>query len=92
MRCTAPWTSTRQVASLARAQPLHRLPRRRRVTWSPLCQLLGDWEERLTPYRNDFRDLSERLRRQRGRAGMAILRLPEGPDRPGFPSRSSEVF
>jgi len=72
----------RAVAAVCRARPLRRLPRLKGPRWAPRGQLILDLHRRLYPFWDDFNALKDSLPRLRGAAGLAILRMDEGPAGP----------
>jgi formylglycine-generating enzyme required for sulfatase activity len=72
----------RAVALVARGRVLRRLPFRRRQRWSPAAQILVDYSPRLAPFWDDLTVLLGALIRLRGRAGLEVLKLEEGPAGP----------
>ncbi|CAK0759562.1 putative Formylglycine-generating enzyme, required for sulfatase activity, contains SUMF1/FGE domain [Gammaproteobacteria bacterium] len=71
---------TRIIADLAEGRPLMRLPRQRRHGWAPQAQLLLDIAPGLFPYWDDFHRLHRDLIRLRGRAGLEVVVLRDGPE------------
>ncbi len=72
----------RLVAACSRVRPLRRLPRLKGQRWAGQGQLILDLHPRLYPFRDDFNTLKAALPRLRGAAGLAILRMDEGPEGP----------
>jgi len=72
----------RAVDFLARGAPAHRLPRRIRRFWAPICQIVVDRSSRLQPFWDDMRRLIADLAALRGGAGLEILWFERGPEWP----------
>jgi len=70
----------RLVAAQARLRPLRRLPRRKAARWAPVGQLIIDLSPRLYPFWGDFAAIKALAPRLRGRTGLAILGMEQGPE------------
>ncbi|MCI0734633.1 MAG: formylglycine-generating enzyme family protein [Methylococcaceae bacterium] len=70
----------RVVDDAARGRVLRRLPFRRKEGWSPVSQVLVDFDRRLMPFWEDFNRLCRALDKLRGRSGLEILAFENGPD------------
>jgi len=70
----------RLVAAQARLHPLRRLPRLNAPRWAPAGQLLLDLSPRLYPFWGDFAAIKRVVPRLRGRTGLEILALEQGPE------------
>ncbi|MGH8550417.1 MAG: hypothetical protein ACRERU_17820 [Methylococcales bacterium] len=70
----------RVVYDAARGRVLRRLPFQRKEGWSPVSQVLVDFDPRLMPFWGDFNRLCHALDKLRGRSGMEILAFENGPD------------
>ncbi|MCI0734135.1 MAG: formylglycine-generating enzyme family protein, partial [Methylococcaceae bacterium] len=70
----------RVVQDAARGRVLRRLPFRRKEGWSPVSQVLVDFDRRLMPFWEDFNCLCRALGKLRGRSGLEILAFGDGPD------------
>jgi hypothetical protein len=72
----------RLVAAQARLHPLRRLPRLRAPRWVPAGQLILDLSSRLYPFWGDFAAIKGVVPRLRGRTGLEILCMEQGPEGP----------
>jgi len=72
----------RAVAHLASGKPFDRLPRLVRRRWAANAVILVDRGPHLQPYAADFRNLIASLIPFRGRDGLRVLAVEEGPERP----------
>ena len=68
------------VEHLAQGRPLEALPRLKQWVWAPTCYLLIDFDQRLLPFWDDFIHLVEGLIGLRGRNGLQVLYVQEGPE------------
>jgi formylglycine-generating enzyme required for sulfatase activity len=71
----------RLISEVAKVKPIRRLPRITRRGWAPRAQLLVDRDQRLTPFWDDQSAVYERLRGQRGLAGLEVLGFSSPPKR-----------
>jgi formylglycine-generating enzyme required for sulfatase activity len=68
------------IRQLARLQPVRKIPRIPRLTWSPEARVLVDRRPPLALFRTEFEQRIRRLRRQRGRSGLYCMPVDEPPD------------
>ncbi|MCK9296625.1 MAG: formylglycine-generating enzyme family protein [Desulfobulbaceae bacterium] len=72
----------RVVAGIAMGKVIRRFPYRQRLGWARSCQVLVDCHERLLPFWDDFHGLCQGVARLRGRSGLEIMKLENGPAAP----------
>ncbi|MGD9210636.1 MAG: formylglycine-generating enzyme family protein, partial [Desulfobacteraceae bacterium] len=72
------------VRKIARMRPMRRLPRLTRRSWARRCLLLVDYDVRLLPFWLDMRQLCLQLVRIRGRNGLDLIYLEQGPCGPMY--------
>ncbi len=68
----------RLVELTARGRVLRRLPRCRRLRWSPNARIILDFSHRLSPFAADLRGLIRPLLHLRGGLGLEILAFTDG--------------
>lgn len=69
----------RLLRQIGRGEALRSVPRRPRRIWAPQALVLWDDTTEMDPFMPDVRSLVQRLRRERGRAGLKVEKLPVTP-------------
>ena len=65
---------------MARGENFHKFPYQEKKSWAQQCQILVDCSDRNQPFWGDFESLILQLEQMRGKSGLQVLQLEEGPD------------
>ena len=77
---------TRQlIRTAAKAQPIRRLPRLKRLSWAARACVIVDRRNALAPFWDDFDSTIEMLARMRGKEGLIVRTVQEAMPEPGVP-------
>ena len=75
----------RLIRTAAKAHPIRRLPRLRRLSWADRACVVVDRRNALAPFWDDFDSALEKLARLRGKEGLIVRTVQETSPEPGVP-------